>query len=522
MTIYRLSVTRRCLECDHQFCLSDATTSSSSSKSPKGKKRKRARGGLCKAEFDYAGWSAHNAWRRTVLLNSPSVPSAEKTDVGNDKVKTLVWGDEYATTTAVRGVYAAKPFADRRDGLFIRRKHNCWLHCDFPSECHHAIYRAQQQGRPILAEAEALDAVNATVAVDTVEEKGGRHIDKKSKATVEREVELPIVSEIDDGDGGQQQQQDEEEEEEADSLSDDGGDDKENVSPCSHEPPSDLMCEPEVSPITPTDAKGPSTVSSKDNDSEVWDDIYLDDASDQTKPREFKIYADDTQSSHRITAEAHAPRDPLQLFSFAPLIDEPKIGEARQCLTIDDLESAYSENPWFTTSSTKDKRRHTEKPSSCTGPERRDKRDKMFALIGRRNAIATTIITPSGSTTNGRTTTHHVTNNPRERKQQQGFEDGEEWESWSDSSSSSSSSSSSCSVSPFFSRGGGGDSSKDKLVAVVDIDGDSPMPEALSPVKEEDEDMLSPVTPIREDGKHDESGLMSLLRMRSAFMRGEI
>lgn len=157
--------------------------------------KKRKRGGPCKAEFDYIGWAEHGAWRRTVLLNSNNKhPRFRSQLAGTSKLRsnheeqanepgreedsdegeretglllesrrwvpasslTRAWGDEYRALD--RGIgHLMDRFAEKKEALFVRRQHNCWLHCDFPSECHHAIYKAQSEGRPVLAGARAVD-----------------------------------------------------------------------------------------------------------------------------------------------------------------------------------------------------------------------------------------------------------------------------------------------------------------------------------------------------------------------------
>lgn len=191
---YRLATTRRCLECDHDFCLSANTSSSSSSAKP----RRRSAGGPCRAEFDYIGWAARGAWRRTLLLNSrttrhdhgprpqPDDPSSlgarqslpttptPTTSGENDDEKdgglllptsrrwlpqsalTTAWGDEHRALE--HGIeQLTDRFAEKKEALQVRRRHNCWLHCDFPSECHHAVHKARQEGRPVLSTARAMD-----------------------------------------------------------------------------------------------------------------------------------------------------------------------------------------------------------------------------------------------------------------------------------------------------------------------------------------------------------------------------
>ncbi|KAK7731799.1 hypothetical protein SLS53_008620 [Cytospora paraplurivora] len=525
--VYRLSVTRRCLNCDHQLCFGEQSPTDLNSK-----KRKRNRGGPCKAEFDYRGWSLYNSWRRTVLLNPTPITSSSASipkfpshnPSGNLKPSTQNWGDEYAAIKVDNKLQ--KTFADRRDSLFVRRKHNCWLHCDFPSECHHAVYRALQEGRPILAEAEALDAAKAAAAALVTKRNGGR-FKKRSKEVVEEEGHmLATVKEEYRG-----EEEEEEEEEEVDLLrcNESGGEEDEDVSPCSPEPPRDLLSEPEVSPVTPTKGSGSEVIDFE----EAWERAGVNSASDQITPREFEIYVDETQVT---TTQSTKKRYSYYKTNKDDEIDELSVefyqnGQAdserpsRRTVppsaqipypihlsghfpTVDELESAYSEEAWYTTTQKKDDKING---LPYKHPERHFTRDEMLVLLARR----TDITNSDDSSTTECMTADVVTSNWRQKKKRL-LGTGEDWDSWSDNLSSSSSSSSSA---PSLSGSGEGES-----VAVVDLSGDSPMPEALVSIDEED-NMLSPqspVSPVKEDGKDDEPNLMSLLRMRNEFMRGAI
>lgn len=41
----------------------------------------------------------------------------------------------------------AKAVASRKEALFVEQRHDCWLHCDYPSECRHTTYAACVGGR---------------------------------------------------------------------------------------------------------------------------------------------------------------------------------------------------------------------------------------------------------------------------------------------------------------------------------------------------------------------------------------
>ncbi|GAW15149.1 hypothetical protein ANO14919_045580 [Xylariales sp. No.14919] len=107
LSIYRLGCTRRCLDCSHTYCVSNPNSSSSSLRpgTPRGKKRRRNTG-LCGAEFDYVGWEQWGSWRRKVL------------------------GHEAA----------GRCEAEARDRAFLKKRHDCWIDCDSPSECCHRRY----------------------------------------------------------------------------------------------------------------------------------------------------------------------------------------------------------------------------------------------------------------------------------------------------------------------------------------------------------------------------------------------
>ncbi|KAI0512919.1 hypothetical protein F5B22DRAFT_289675 [Xylaria bambusicola] len=125
MNVYRLSCTRRCLDCSHTYCVSNPKNTNPRSANPKKKNHHRRRAtGLCGAEFDYVGWEQWGSWRRKVL------------------------GYEAAGR--------CEPKA--RDRAFMKKLHNCWIDCDSPSECCHrrfeltteALRNAQMQAQEMV------------------------------------------------------------------------------------------------------------------------------------------------------------------------------------------------------------------------------------------------------------------------------------------------------------------------------------------------------------------------------------
>jgi hypothetical protein len=75
--------------------------------------------------FDYAGWAAWGRWRR------------RETEVDDTK---RAWN---------------------REVKFVLNTHNCFVHCDYPSECHRVRHKATTQGRS--GSIRAQDALSGTL-----------------------------------------------------------------------------------------------------------------------------------------------------------------------------------------------------------------------------------------------------------------------------------------------------------------------------------------------------------------------
>lgn len=530
-------MTRRCLECDHTFCLGDPAAPASGAPE---KVKKRKRGGSCKAEFDYAGWKVRGAWRRTVLLNGEADSSNS-----NDGES---WGDELGAATRSQGETESH-FEDKRDALFLRRRHDCWVHCDFPSECHHAIFRAQQEGRPILRKAEALDAAARETAERerdkdemekrrrarqlTVQEYKQRHFAERKKSTATPKWSDRELSTA------------EEEKTEAAEADDD------SVSPCSPttpNPPGELMREVspiDDKPVSPTTRRPARTNFLPETDTPAdfattaapldFDGCSDEDGDDELEPHRRAEHrrATSCRKVAQLTGEGLESFGPFNL-NTRPLSPSSQAtahnGVRRMAvqLTAHDLQAAYSEQAWFNPAPGPE-------PLSPKSPERAGTRDRMLALLGRRGSGSPaspqrlSSVSPSSASGPAR---------QLGREHQRGAvaaaaeAEDEDWESWSDSSSSSSSSASS-GVSLLSSSSNEGEETRGvagpapAIIDDTDADGDISMHDAdvPPPVKEVDEEMDSPVTPLAEHGagaRDEELDLMALLRMRNAFMRGEM
>ncbi|KAK5631463.1 hypothetical protein RRF57_007177 [Xylaria bambusicola] len=159
LNVYPLGCTRRCLDCSHTYCVSNPQSNNTRPSNPKKKKnhhhRRRATG-LCGAEFDYIGWEQWGSWRRKVL------------------------GYEAAGR--------CEPKA--RDRAFMKKRHDCWVDCDSPSECCHrrfeltaeAMWNAQLQTQEMVTKTSGFVPVNRPADPD-LSEPVGTHGDDGDEAS---------------------------------------------------------------------------------------------------------------------------------------------------------------------------------------------------------------------------------------------------------------------------------------------------------------------------------------------------
>lgn len=467
------------------------------------------------------------------------------------------WGNEHKAATESLGEEAR--FEDKRERLFIRRRHNCFLHCDFPSECHHSLFRAQQEGRPILHAAEALDAAEAEEREReaegqegkrrtrrlTVQEYKQRRADRRRRSVSGAPVAGRFVEDL----STVTEEETEEDYEEGDTVS--------PCSPTSPDPPGDLMRE--VSPVeNDDDSEQPLSPSGRSRrerasllvttDTPVdfattaaplnFEDTYSDDEDEELGAHDDERRTKSRRKAAQPTDEHPESLGPFILDTSAPSPTSPlsaatttnnntragKAGRSNNPTALD-LQAAWSEQAWFSSSTPTPE----PLPSSPKSPERVGTRDRMFALLGRRGSASPT--SPGLS--------HDAFNMPYSRQQQQrqaqhhadatAVAGEEEWESWSDSSTSSTSSTGSSCASLLSS------SSAEGVVrdGQHDADGDVHMRDITSPSSLEvvEDHMDTPMSPPtgeqragarRGGGDGAEEDLRALLRMRNAFMRGEM
>lgn len=383
--------------------------------------------------------------QRLTATSSSSSNSAEKS--GDAKRARRTWGDEHNAAAASddEEEQTRSFFDDKREHLFIRKQHNCFLHCDFPSECHHALFRAQQERRPILREALALDAAAAAreqavaVADDEAESHQSIQSGNMTKRITQRQngrrsssatrfpysedllLPLPCVDEADEED---------------------------NVSPCSPtspDPPGDLMREVQVSPIdpegssssggggdeslppvspggtkqhrrrsllvttdTPVDfatTAAPLCFDEEEKESDTCGDEDGDDESGDkknVKKNSRRTIFDSRRKIAQLTGEEFGP---FVFDTLSPTSPSPSSGgvnvathgatnnnniithDIHAAPTALDLQAAYSEQAWFSNFSLSTARTTITadpQPLSPKSPERVGKRDRMLALLRRR------------------------------------------------------------------------------------------------------------------------------------------
>lgn len=490
--------------------------------------------------------------------NNPAV-STNTAAAGKSEQK---WGNEHRAATESLGEEAR--FEDKRERLFIRRRHNCFLHCDFPSECHHSLFRAQQEGRPILREAEALDAAEAAREAEckegkrrtrrlTVQEYKQRQAERRRKS-VSGASTAPVAGRFVEDLSTVTEEDDEED----------------TVSPCSPtspDPTGDLMRE--VSPVENNDDDNeqplsPSGRSRRERASLLvttdtpvdfattaaplsFDETYSDDEDEELGEHGGERRTKSRRKGAQPTDEHPESLGPFILDTFAPSPTSPlsaaatnsniragKEGRSNNPTALD-LQAAWSEQAWFSSNSNNSSAPSTSEPmSSPKSPERVGTRDRMFALLGRRGSTSPTSPGPSHD---GFVVPLARVDSHSQQQHQPHHADAtavavageEEWESWSDSSTSSTSSTGSSGAS-FLSS-----SSAEGLVrdGQHDVDGDIPMHDVTSPsssLEDVDEDLDTPMNPLtgkqragaRRGDDGTEEDLRALLRMRNAFMRGEM
>ncbi len=166
---FPLACTRRCLYCSHWLC------------TPQQGREKKVK--TCTTEFDYTGWEIWGAYRRSVAATriartngtgkkaatTAMDPSREQAHGSRKRKRGSSSGaavyDTFATwelttrSSSRRGWMTQsrvwQPLAEtklaglrrRKEKVYVGGRHDCHFHCDFPSECLHAIRTAWVERR---------------------------------------------------------------------------------------------------------------------------------------------------------------------------------------------------------------------------------------------------------------------------------------------------------------------------------------------------------------------------------------
>lgn len=142
--------------------------------------RGKGRGRGCRAEFDYGGWKGWNLWRREVgrlrVEKEVEMERGEREDseedgtgigrVGCPEVYSAEGGNESGGNGELERRGRSRDRSRGRRNEDWRRNsdfgakdgHNCWLDCDFPSQCHNER-KAEREWQERLIEMRRLDAV---------------------------------------------------------------------------------------------------------------------------------------------------------------------------------------------------------------------------------------------------------------------------------------------------------------------------------------------------------------------------
>ncbi|EPE31038.1 hypothetical protein GLAREA_04005 [Glarea lozoyensis ATCC 20868] len=119
--LYPLGVTRRCLEDGHVFCAMP------------GKGRQG-----CTVEFDYTAWAKFNIWRREHARKRKERGKARRQGTGLAHVSSTpaVSGNQSIWIEETPADQIMPELSENYQQWPVFRQWDCWMECNFPSECH--------------------------------------------------------------------------------------------------------------------------------------------------------------------------------------------------------------------------------------------------------------------------------------------------------------------------------------------------------------------------------------------------
>ncbi|EME81182.1 uncharacterized protein MYCFIDRAFT_77101 [Pseudocercospora fijiensis CIRAD86] len=177
--VYQLGVTRRCLDDGHFFCA--GTTVVKRGKKGNGGKRV-VRHAACASEFDYQGWKAWGNWRRAVVER---VEAADALMVAEEIFEREMNGKLMVPEGRwFQGRWTTK--REARDVVAGAQKKDCWMKCDYPSECRWGKqFGVQSTTTPKVA--------NATVPSSPIKAEEAKH-EIKAKTSFEEILGISLAS----------------------------------------------------------------------------------------------------------------------------------------------------------------------------------------------------------------------------------------------------------------------------------------------------------------------------------------
>ncbi|KAH6669804.1 hypothetical protein B0J14DRAFT_671427 [Halenospora varia] len=150
--VYRLGVTRRCLDDGHYFCsISEGESTYAITKADGTKITKVRRS--CASEFDYSAWGIYNIWRREVRLHK--IARLKKTALRNSMVENSRTDEKQKLRKERNAALAGRWRGSIGNALERWGERDCWKDCDFPSECHNfRLLALREKRRRALREAQ--------------------------------------------------------------------------------------------------------------------------------------------------------------------------------------------------------------------------------------------------------------------------------------------------------------------------------------------------------------------------------
>lgn len=130
--VYKLGVTRRCLDDGHFFCAGTTVVK----RTKRNGYKRTVRHAACASEFDYQGWKGWGVWRRGVVERVEAAERLVAMEEGLDSDESTSDSEEeeknWFGSAWIRKSSTAKYWEKPKP---LRLRKDCWNRCDYPSEC---------------------------------------------------------------------------------------------------------------------------------------------------------------------------------------------------------------------------------------------------------------------------------------------------------------------------------------------------------------------------------------------------